>query len=104
MIVGNMILDWNWAPNGKDTMMHHKPGYRPEDIYFYLRESSYRRHHLILSKGREEKLEISDEVLPALKNLGFKAIYMLETLEAINKYNELASKGEPTVAFIHSTC
>ena len=85
-------------------MMHHNPGYRPEDISFYLRDGNYKKHHLILSKGREEKLEVTDEVLPSVKDYGFKAIYMLETLEAVNLYNEFAQKGEPVVAFIHSTC
>ena len=71
IVFPHKVVKWDWAWCGKADMMHHKPGYRMSDLTHFI-ESANSDTVLILTKGREEALQVSDEVLSKVHTMGFK--------------------------------
>ena len=79
--------------------MHHQPGIQPIDVDEVLKIGI---DIIILSKGVDEKLYTMPETLVYLQEQGIES-YVLQTEEAIKKYNELCETHR-VAALIHSTC
>jgi len=58
---------------------------------------------IVLSTGQNQRLQIKDGVVDHLKQRGV-GVYVQETNQAVETYNQLAEAGEPVGALIHSTC
>lgn len=94
--------DWNWSAN--DKMAHH-PGIRVMDIDHYLLSSNVKPDVAILSRGRENVLQVDEKLSIYLKTKGITEVYIQKTEEAIVTYNKLCEMGSKKVAaLIHSTC
>lgn len=87
---------WNWDETGT----RHSPGIQPTDVEELLAHSP---DTVILSRGRELRLETSPETLSLLEQLGIDVVQE-ETSMAIETYNRLARSGLRVAALLHSTC
>ena len=94
--------DWNWNGSDYKNQMHHLPGIRQIDIDHLLLTSE--PDVVILSKGRESKLNIDIDIRSTMKKKGIE-LHVLKTEDAIVKYNALCAEGTKRVAaLIHTTC
>lgn len=87
--------EWDW----NETGTRHVPGIQPEDVQELLDHGA---QIIILSRGKQRRLEISPETLDYLAQCGVPA-ELLQTDRAVQRYNELLSE-EAVGALIHSTC
>ena len=85
--------EWDW----RETGTQHVPGIQPADVVV---ERGART--IVLSRGVHKRLQVCPETLKLLDENGITA-YVLQTEEAVSKYNELI-ETEPVAALIHSTC
>lgn len=88
-------VEWDWNITGT----RHNPGIQPPDVQEVLDHGA---RIVVLSKGVQEQLGCCTETLDMLKQKGIE-VYVLQTEQAIRKYNELA-ETELVGALIHSTC
>ena len=87
--------EWDW----NETGTRHVPGIQPADISELLNNGAAR---VILSTGREQRLQVKAETYEWLSEQGIRAD-VLPTSEAIELYNQLI-ETYPVGALIHSTC
>ena len=87
---------WDW----NETGTHHRPGIQPADVAELLEHGA---DVVVLSRGREMRLETTSEVLSLL---GARQVEVVreETGAAIGEYNRLAAAGRRVGALLHSTC
>jgi hypothetical protein len=88
--------EWDWAETGT----HHQPGIQPADLEELL---THEPEAVVLSRGRELRLEACPETLTLLRSHGIELIFE-ETSIAISRYNDLAAGDRRVAALIHSTC
>jgi hypothetical protein len=88
--------EWDWAETGT----RHRPGIQPADVAEVLEHDV---EVVVLSRGRELRLEVMESVRTVLDELGVRAVWA-ETGDAIGEYNRLASTGARVGGLIHSTC
>jgi hypothetical protein len=88
--------EWDWTETGT----HHQPGIQPADLEELL---THDPEVVVLSRGRELRLEACPETLTLLRSHGIELIFE-ETSVAILRYNELATGNRRVAALIHSTC
>lgn len=87
--------EWDW----NETGTRHVPGIQPEDVQKLLDHGA---QLVILSKGKQQRLQTSSETLEFLDEKGVEA-EVLQTDKAVERYNELHSE-KAVGALIHSTC
>lgn len=87
--------EWDW----NETGTRHIPGIQPEDVQELVDQGA---QIVILSRGKQRRLEICPETLDYLAQRRVKA-EILQTDQAVQRYNELLSE-EAVGALIHSTC
>lgn len=103
--------NWCWSKDG----MHHHPGIRIKDIEHFVFSQDMLPDVIILSQGRGHGdqrdnegpgvLEIEPDVVDYIKMKGVKEVFILKTVAAIEKYNEMRKEGKKRIAaFIHTTC
>ena len=88
--------EWDWA----ETNTHHVPGIQPAEVRELLEHSP---EVVVLSRGRELRLQTTSETLDLLKEHGVRVVWD-ETSVAIDEYNRLAREGVRVAALLHSTC
>jgi hypothetical protein len=91
---GGRPWDWN------ETGTRHEPGIQPADLDDLLVHAP---EIVILSRGREERLQACAETFTALEERGVDVEWH-ETSRAIEIYNTLAVQGRRVAALLHSTC
>lgn len=91
--------DWNHIYGGS---MHHNPGIRTEDLDMLIIPCN--PDAVVLSRGRDLILQVNPILETYLVTKGVKHVYILETSQAIIKYNELVRSGVRAAALIHTTC
>lgn len=87
---------WDW----KVTGTRHDPGIQIADVEEVLEHGA---QMVVLSRGVQLRLKTHPDTLTYLNEKGIE-VFVLQTKEAIAKYNELAEAGQPVGALIHSTC
>ena len=88
--------EWDWGETGT----HHSPGIQPRDVEELLR---YGPDVVVLSRGRELRLETAPATLALLDERGVRVVHE-ETSIAITEYNRLVDAGVRVAALLHSTC
>ncbi len=91
---GGRAWDWN------ETGTHHRPGIQPADVMELL---DHAPELVILSRGRELRLETSPDTLALLASRHTEVI-QAETGEAIARYNKLVADRSAVAALLHTTC
>ena len=64
----NKPENFDWRYNERNAM-HHYPGYRMEDIYFFVPEDDpiwKQKNYVILSTGRENELNVTSSIINKL--------------------------------------
>jgi hypothetical protein len=87
--------EWNW----NETGTAHEPGIQPADVRELLDHGS---RAVVLSKGMEERLQITPEAVRMLEDEGVE-FHVLRTDDAVRLYNELRER-RPVGGLFHSTC
>lgn len=88
--------EWDWTETGTS----HRPGTSVADVDEVMAAGA---EVVILSTGREGRLGVQDATIHHLRGGGVE-VEVLSTGDAIDRYNELASRGEAVAGLIHSTC
>ena len=88
--------EWDWTETGTQ----HHPGIQPADVLELL---DHDPDVVVLSRGRELRLETMTETLDELEGRGIRVVWQ-ETGDAIDCYNQLADEGARVAALLHSTC
>ncbi len=86
---------WDW----RETGTQHDPGIQPADVEELLDNGT---DVIVLSRGMQLALKTSPETLELLKKRGV-TVYVKETKEAVDLYNDLAEEHAVGGLF-HSTC
>lgn len=87
---------WDWDETGT----RHVPGVQIADVEEIVEEGARR---VILSQGQNERLHVQPATLDWLNEQGAEA-EVLESNDAVARYNDLVLAGEPVGALVHSTC
>src|ERR1051326_1049129 len=88
--------EWDW----RETGTQHSPGIQPIDVEELVEAGATT---IILSRGMDSVLKVKPETVEGLRAAGI-TVHVLETREAVETYNSLASDGVMVGALIHSTC
>lgn len=88
--------DWDW----NETGTHHSPGVQTTDVIELLDHGS---RVVIIGRGQKERLRVTSEALDEIAERGAEAEVM-ESREAVGRYNDLVGEGAAVGALIHSTC
>lgn len=91
---GGRAWDWN------ETGTSHVPGIQPADVEELLEHGA---EQVILSRGINKRLQVKQETLDWLEEEGV-GVHVLQTEDAVERYNELRDEGEPVGGLFHSTC
>jgi hypothetical protein len=95
IICNDHVEEWDW----RKCNTKHDPGIQMSDVIQIIDTID----DLILSTGFENKLKVKPETIRFIEYKK-KIYYVLETSEAVKKYNELINNGHRVGALIHSTC
>lgn len=87
---------WDWNETGTS----HTPGIQPADVDELLDHGA---EVVVLSRGMNERLKVKPETLQMLGDRGIES-HVLETTEAVRRYNDLLDADEPVGGLFHSTC
>jgi hypothetical protein len=87
---------WDWNETGTS----HSPGIQPADVEELLEHGA---EVVVLSRGMNERLKVKPETLRMLDDEEVKA-HVLQTEEAVERYNDLQADDEPVGGLFHSTC
>ena len=88
--------EWNWTETGTA----HVPGIQPEDVQELLDHDAI---VVALSCGMKECLHVPRDTLEFLRERKIKA-HVLPTVEAVEIYNQLATKQQLVGGLFHTTC
>lgn len=95
IITPDFVTEWDWSQDGT----RHNPGITPHAAAMLLSSCN----HVILTRGVQLVLQVKSDTLNLLKSHG-KSFEVLQTEQAIARYNELARKGVRVGGLFHSTC
>lgn len=87
---------WDWTETGTG----HDAGVQPADLDELLDHGA---GHVVLSRGRQGRLTVHPDARELLDDRGV-TYDVLETGEAIARYEELRRDGVAVGALIHTTC
>lgn len=87
---------WDWNETGTS----HSPGIQPADVEELLEHGA---SVVILSRGMNRRLQVKDETLDRLDEAGVDT-HVLQTEQAVERYNELQEADEAVAGLFHSTC
>ncbi|HZD22917.1 MAG TPA: Mth938-like domain-containing protein [Acidimicrobiia bacterium] len=87
---------WDWTETGT----HHSPGVHTSDIRELLDNGATT---IVIGRGQLGRLEVTDQAMTLIGDRDAEAV-VLESDEAITRYNTLAAAGVQVGALIHSTC
>lgn len=91
---GGRAWDWN------ETGTSHTPGIQPADVEELLDHGA---EVVVLSKGMNERLGVKSETLQMLDDQNVET-HVLQTEQAVKRYNQLQADGKPVGGLFHSTC
>ncbi|PAA89710.1 hypothetical protein BOX15_Mlig008732g1, partial [Macrostomum lignano] len=89
---------WDWSETGTS----HNPGVQPTDLDELFDKSHY-LDALVISCGMELVLQVPESTVLYAKERCAQ-VFVLQTEEAVFKYNELVREGQRVAGLFHSTC
>lgn len=87
---------WDWNETGTS----HSPGIQPADVEELLDHGAT---VVVLSRGMNERLQVKPETLDMLDEAGVDT-HVLQTEQAVERYNALQEADEAVGGLFHSTC
>lgn len=87
---------WDWNETGTS----HDPGIQPADVQELIDHGA---SVIVLSRGMNKRLKVKPETLRMLDDADIEA-HVLQTEQAVRRYNELQEAHEKVGGLFHSTC
>ena len=87
---------WDWNETGTS----HNPGIQPADVNELLEHDV---SVVVLSRGMNKRLQVKPETLDMLDEAGVDT-HVLQTKQAVERYNDLQAADEAVGGLFHSTC
>ncbi|WP_433796596.1 Mth938-like domain-containing protein [Actinoplanes sp. CA-252034] len=87
---------WDWSETGT----RHSPGVQPEDVEELLAHGAT---IVVLSRGMHLQLQVDPRTHELLNERAI-TVHVAETSEAVEIYNDLATRGAAVAGLFHSTC
>lgn len=87
---------WNWNETGTD----HERGIQLADVTELLDHGA---DVVVLGRGQQSRLHVSDDLVEAIEERGAE-VEVLDSTQAVERYNQLVDEGRAVGALIHSTC
>jgi len=103
---GHFSWDFDYGYNKGDgfiTSHQHKTKHHRGIQIHSVRPLINYANIFVISTGIKEELGVNISTIEYLCSFK-KEVYILNTTNAVKKYNELIDNGKKVVAFIHSTC
>lgn len=88
--------EWDWNETGTS----HTPGIQFADVEELLEHGA---SVVVLSRGMNERLKVKPETLDQLDEANVET-HVLQTEQAVRRYNELQEADEAVGGLFHSTC
>jgi hypothetical protein len=96
----NESKEWDWSATGT----RHNPGIQITDFEEFIHAVDI----IILSRGVDLVLQVKPETVTYLKEWiqknNTRSYYILQSEEAVKKYNQLVAEGKKVGIVLHSTC
>lgn len=87
---------WDWNETGTS----HTPGIQPADVDELVDHGA---SVVVLSRGMNKRLQVKSDTLGMLDAAGIDT-HVLQTKQAVARYNELQEADEAVGGLFHSTC
>jgi hypothetical protein len=87
---------WDWNETGTE----HSPGVQINDVEELVKNGA---KEVILSRGYFRRLKVKDDTLEYLEKKKIP-VHIMDSKNAVKKYNELAEAKKKVGILIHSTC
>ena len=88
--------EWNWSETGTT----HDPGIQVEDVKEILQNGT---EVVILGRGVFSRMGVCVEIEQFLIDKGIEC-HILDTVKAVNLFNQLVRQGRKVSGLFHSTC
>jgi hypothetical protein len=94
------VTQWDW----RKFNTNHKEGIKLKELEFFILNGKFDVNKIILSRGMQTKLNISDEAFLFLKNINDVEFFIGDTISAYKMYNQWIKENNNILAFFHLTC
>ena len=95
-----VVTQWDW--NKYKT--NHSEGIKVEELKEFLIDGEFDVDKIVLSRGMQTKLNISDEAYLFSRIRNDVEFFIGDTISAYKKYNQWLKENNNVLAFFHLTC
>lgn len=95
-----VITQWDW----RKFNTNHKEGIKLKELEVFILNGKFEVNKIILSRGMQTKLNISDEAFFFLKSINSVEFFIGDTISAYKMYNQWIKENNNILAFFHLTC
>jgi hypothetical protein len=95
-----VVTQWDW--NKYKT--NHSEGIKVEELKAFLIDGEFDVDKIVLSRGMQTKLNISDEAYLFSRIRNDVEFFVGDTISAYRKYNQWVKENNNVLAFFHLTC
>jgi hypothetical protein len=96
----DVVTKWDW----RKFKTNHSKGIKVEELKAFLIEGEFDVDKIVLSRGMQTKLNISDEAYLFLRIRNDVEFFVGDTISAYKKYNQWIKENNNVLAFLHLTC
>ena len=95
-----VVTQWDW----RKFKTNHNEGIKVEELKAFLIEGEFDVDKIVLSRGMQTKLNISDEAYLFSRIRNDVEFFVGDTISAYKKYNQWVKENNNVLAFFHLTC
>jgi hypothetical protein len=95
-----VVTKWDW----RKFETNHSEGIKVEELKAFLIDGEFDVDKIVLSRGMQTKLNISDEAYLFSRIRNDVEFFVGDTISAYKKYNQWVKENNNVLAFFHLTC
>jgi hypothetical protein len=95
-----VVTQWDW----RNFKTNHSEGIKVEELKAFLIDGEFDVDKIVLSRGMQTKLNISDETYLFSRIRNDVEFFVGDTISAYRKYNQWVRENNNVLAFFHLTC
>lgn len=95
-----VVTQWDW----RKFKTNHSEGIKVEELKAFLIDGEFDVDKIVLSRGMQTKLNISDEAYLFSRIRNDVEFFVGDTISAYKKYNQWVKENNNVLAFFHLTC
>jgi hypothetical protein len=95
-----VVTQWDWGKH----KTNHSEGIKVEELKAFLIDGEFDVDKIVLSRGMQTKLNISDEAYLFSRIRNDVEFFVGDTISAYRKYNQWVKENNNVLAFFHLTC